>query len=99
MASHCGPPFLANLCSQEKSDASKIALVHLMARLRHGRFLLLDAQFSNDHLQQFGITEIDRADFQDRLGNALFTKADLAPEISSEQLVIPFLDSLSQRTS
>ena len=30
-----------------KSDASKIALVHLMARLRHGRFLLLDAQFSN----------------------------------------------------
>ena len=82
-----------------KSDASKIALVHLMARLRHGGFLLLDAQFTNDHLQQFGITEIDRADFQDRLANALFTEADLALEIPSAQLVIPFLNSLTQQAS
>ena len=78
-----------------KSDASKIALVHLMARLRHGGFLLLDAQFTNDHLQQFGITEIDRVDFQDRLANALFTEANLALDIPSAQLVIPFLNSLN----
>ena len=82
-----------------KSDASKIALVHLMARLRHGRFLLLDAQFSNDHLQQFGITEIDRADFQGKLADALFTEADLALEIPSAQLVIPFLNSLTNQAS
>ena len=82
-----------------ESDASKIALVHLMARLRHGRFLLLDAQFTNDHLQQFGITEIDRADFQDRLADALFTEANLAPEIPSAQLVIPFLNSLKDQAS
>ena len=80
-----------------KSDASKIALVHLMARLRHGRFLLLDAQFTNEHLQQFGITEIDRANFQDRLADALFTEADLALEIPSAQLVIPFLNSLTKQ--
>ena len=80
-----------------KSDASKIALVHLMARLRHGRFLLLDAQFTNEHLQQFGITEIDRENFQDRLADALFTEADLALEIPSAQLVIPFLNSLTKQ--
>ncbi len=83
----------------KKSDASKIALVHLMARLRHGRFLLLDAQFANDHLQQFGLTEIDRADFQDRLANALFNEANLALEIPSAQLVIPFLNSLNEQAS
>ena len=82
-----------------KSDASKIALVHLMARLWHGRFLLLDAQFTNDHLQQFGITEIDRKDFQDKLADALFAEADLAPEIPSAQLVIPFLRSLNKQAS
>ena len=82
-----------------KSDASKIALVHLMARLQRGQFLLLDAQFTNDHLQQFGIIEIDRADFQDRLADALFTEAHLALEIPSAQLVIPFLDSLANKAS
>jgi leucyl/phenylalanyl-tRNA--protein transferase len=82
-----------------KSDASKIALVHLMARLQHGRFLLLDAQFANDHLQQFGITEINRADFQDRLAEALFIEANLALEIPSAQLVIPFLNSLKGEAS
>ena len=82
-----------------KSDASKIALVHLMARLRHGGFLLLDAQFTNDHLRQFGITEINREDFQYRLANALLTEADLALEIPSSQLVIPFLNSLKDQAS
>ena len=81
-----------------KSDASKIALVHLMARLRHGRFLLLDAQFTNEHLKQFGITEIDRANFQDRLADALFGEL-IWPLKHRRNLVIPFLNSLTQRTS
>ena len=83
----------------KQTDASKIALVHLMARLKHGGFLLLDAQFMNDHLQQFGITEIDRTDFQRRLAHALCIEADLAHEIPSAQLVIPFLDSLTANSS
>ena len=70
-----------------------------MARLWHGRFLLLDAQFTNDHLQQFGITEIDRTDFRDKLTDALFTEADLALEIPSAQLVPPFLKSLNEQAS
>ena len=55
-----------------KSDASKIALVHLMARLRHGRFLPFDAQFTNEHPQQFNV-EIDRANLH-RLADALLPK-------------------------
>src|SRR5215470_17510353 len=41
-------------------DASKIALVHLAARLVHGGFTLLDTQFVTDHLRQFGTLEVDR---------------------------------------
>jgi leucyl/phenylalanyl-tRNA--protein transferase len=80
-----------------KSDASKIALVHLMARLRHGNFLLLDAQFTNDHLQQFGVTEIDRSNFQGRLAEALASDGDLYFDTPSAALVMPYLDQLAKR--
>ena len=43
------------------SDASKVALVHLVARLRLGRFRLLDTQFVTAHLTQFGAREIPAA--------------------------------------
>ena len=59
------------------TDASKIALVHLMARLRHGGFRLLDAQFSNEHLKQFGVIDVPRIEFQRRLADALAAEADL----------------------
>jgi len=52
-------------------DTSKIALVHLCARLIHGRFSLLDTQFVTDHLAQFGATEIPREAFHIRLSHAL----------------------------
>ena len=80
-----------------KSDASKIALVHLMARLCHGNFLLLDAQFTNDHLLQFGLTEIDRSDFQSRLAEALSSNGDLHFDTPSAALVMPYLDQLAKR--
>ena len=51
-------------------DASKVALVHLCARLAHGRFSLLDTQFVTDHLKQFGAIEIGRAEFHQRLERA-----------------------------
>jgi leucyl/phenylalanyl-tRNA--protein transferase len=52
-------------------DASKVALVHLAARLRAGGFALLDAQFVTDHLTTFGAVEIDKADYLARLAAAL----------------------------
>ncbi|WP_108661160.1 leucyl/phenylalanyl-tRNA--protein transferase [Acuticoccus kandeliae] len=52
-------------------DASKVALVHLTARLKIGGFALLDAQFITDHLTQFGAVEISRRQYQTHLDQAL----------------------------
>jgi leucyl/phenylalanyl-tRNA--protein transferase len=52
-------------------DASKIALVHLVARLSHGGFTLLDTQFVTEHLAQFGAVEIPRVEYRARLADAL----------------------------
>jgi len=69
--------FFGESMFSRQTDASKIALVHLMARLRHGGFRLLDAQFSNEHLRQFGVIDVPRIDFQRRLADALAAEADL----------------------
>jgi leucyl/phenylalanyl-tRNA---protein transferase len=53
------------------TDASKVALVHLVARLKFGGFKLLDAQFVNDHLLQFGIQAVGKKQYQSVLENAL----------------------------
>ena len=52
-------------------DASKVALVHLSARLIAGGFTLLDTQFVTDHLRQFGTVEVDRDEFHRQLDGAL----------------------------
>ena len=58
-----------------------------VARLRAGGFLLLDAQFTNDHLLQFGIYEISRDQFQQQLATALSQPANLQLERDSSHLV------------
>ena len=57
-------------------DASKVALVHLVARLRLGGFRLLDTQFVTAHLAQFGAVELPRDDYKLRLAHAVATPAD-----------------------
>lgn len=54
-----------------KTNASKVALVHLVARLKAGGFTLLDTQFITAHLQQFGAREIPRLEYHERLEQAL----------------------------
>ncbi|WP_309644560.1 leucyl/phenylalanyl-tRNA--protein transferase [Phenylobacterium sp.] len=58
------------------TDASKVALVHLVARLISDGFVLLDAQFMTEHLLQFGTEEISRAEYRRRLGRALGREAE-----------------------
>ncbi len=53
------------------TDASKVALVHLVARLRLGGYRLLDTQFVTEHLTQFGAHEIPRAEYKLRLAEAV----------------------------
>ena len=57
-------------------DASKVAMVHLVARLVAGGFSLLDTQFVTDHLKQFGTIEVERETFQSLLEAALEVSAD-----------------------
>lgn len=71
-----GGAFFGESMFSRATDASKIALVHLVARLIQGGFALLDAQFHNPHLEQFGLIEIPRADFKKRLAAALVVDAD-----------------------
>jgi len=85
--------FFGESMFSRQTDASKVALVHLVARLRAGGFQLLDAQFTNDHLRQFGIHEISRDQFQQRLQQALGTAADLQPGTPSDDLVARMLES------
>lgn len=72
-----GGAFFGESMFSRVSNASKIALCHLMARLRYVNFKLLDAQFVNDHLIQFGIESIDKDDFQKQLEHAINSKASL----------------------
>ncbi|HZS65370.1 MAG TPA: leucyl/phenylalanyl-tRNA--protein transferase [Xanthobacteraceae bacterium] len=59
-------------------DASKVALVHLVARLRAGGFALLDTQFVTDHLKTFGAVEIPRRHYHKQLEAALIGSANFA---------------------
>lgn len=66
-----GGAFFGESMFSTARDASKVALVHLAARLRARGFSLLDTQFVNPHLLQFGCTEISRAEYHARLEAAL----------------------------
>lgn len=79
-----GSAFFGESMFSRRSNASKIALAHLMARLYYGGFTLLDAQFANDHLLQFGLIEIPKQAFQKQLQTALARPAELLMDIDSE---------------
>ncbi len=66
-----GAAFFGESMFSRTTDASKVALVHLVARLRKSGFMLLDTQFMTDHLQRFGAVEIPRQDFLRLLTRAL----------------------------
>ncbi len=66
-----GGAFFGESMFSRATDASKAALVHLVARLKFGGFRLLDAQFTTPHLEQFGAQTLPRRIFQSLLGVAL----------------------------
>ncbi len=66
-----GAAFFGESMFSLASNASKVALVHLVARLKTAGYSLLDTQYVNDHLLQFGAIEIPRADYLELLEKAL----------------------------
>ncbi len=71
-----GGAFFGESMFTRKTDASKVALVYLVARLIHGGYSLLDTQFVTDHLKRFGTIEIDREAYHSRLAHALDAQGD-----------------------
>ncbi len=71
-----GSAFFGESMFHRVRDASKVALVHLVARLRMGGFQLLDTQFVTPHLASLGAIEIERSDYIERLQRALESEAD-----------------------
>ncbi len=66
-----GGAFFGESMFHRVRDASKVALVHLVHRLRRGGFVLLDTQYRTEHLARFGGIEIPREDYLRRLRQAL----------------------------
>jgi leucyl/phenylalanyl-tRNA--protein transferase len=78
-----GAAFFGESMFSRERDASKVALVHLVARLVRGGFDLLDAQFLTDHLAQFGAFAVPRREYLERLGHAMARTAEFyCPEPS-----------------
>lgn len=66
-----GGVFFGESMFSRVTDASKVALVHLVARLRLGGFILLDTQFGTEHLARFGGVEIPAQDYKAQLARAV----------------------------
>lgn len=71
-----GAAFFGESMFARATDASKVALVHLVARLNFGGFKLLDAQFVNDHLKQFGCFKVPKKEYRPILDAATEADAD-----------------------
>lgn len=94
-----GGAFFGESMFSYERDASKIALVHLVARLVAGGFTLLDTQFVTDHLRQFGTVEVSRDVFHRQLDGALKEAADFLrlPRTTSGAEVLDILDRARAR--
>lgn len=74
-----GGVFFGESMFSKARDASKVALVHLVARMRLGGYTLLDTQFVTSHLAQFGADEIPREDYKAKLAAAVAVPARWLP--------------------
>ncbi|PQA89027.1 leucyl/phenylalanyl-tRNA--protein transferase [Hyphococcus luteus] len=92
-----GAAFCGESMFSRETDASKIAMLHLMARLKIGGFHFIDAQFYNEHLVQFGLIGVPDADYQIMLAKALQAEADFfaAPDQLSASLVLQSITQTS----
>ncbi len=71
-----GRAFFGESMFHRTRDASKVALVHLVARLRAGQYRLLDTQFVTEHLRTFGAVEVSRPAYHKLLDAALVGEGD-----------------------
>jgi leucyl/phenylalanyl-tRNA--protein transferase len=77
---HIGAAFFGESMFSRVSNASKVTMAHLVHRMQFGKFLLLDTQFTTEHLKSLGALDVDREDYEVLLNNALDYEADFFPE-------------------
>jgi leucyl/phenylalanyl-tRNA--protein transferase len=90
-----GAAFFGESMFSHERDASKVALVHLVARLRKSGFRLLDTQFVTRHLAQFGAVEIPRGGYRSLLASALETNVKFQGDLDADELA-SFIQSTTQ---
>lgn len=83
-----GAVFCGESMFSTANDASKIALIHLCARLHQGGFSVLDTQFTNAHLQQFGIYEIPQEAYEKTIKVEILRPADFMLEGMNEREIM-----------
>ncbi len=74
-----GRAFFGESMFSRWTDASKVCLVHLVERLRQRGFVLLDTQFTTEHLKHFGAIDVPRRKYEILLEEALRGRANFAP--------------------
>lgn len=82
-----GGVFFGESMFSRVTDASKVALVHLVARLRLCGFVLCDTQFLTSHLARFGAVEIPKAEYKARLAAALEVPARWVAALPEDAVV------------
>lgn len=95
---HLAGAFFGESMFSQARDASKVALVHLAARLIRGGFSLLDTQFVTEHLVRFGAIEVSRASFQRLLEVALRGSGDFAalPDDADPESILQLVSHTSK---
>ena len=78
-----GSAFFGESMFSRQTNASKVALAHLVARLRAGGYSLLDTQFVTNHLARFGVIEIPRRNYLKMLGDAMERRASFPRELTN----------------
>lgn len=74
-----GSAFFGESMFSRETDSSKVCLVHLVERLRERKFVLLDTQFTTDHLKRFGAVDVPRDRYEKMLATALTSEAVFYP--------------------
>ncbi|MEX0922958.1 MAG: leucyl/phenylalanyl-tRNA--protein transferase [Rhodovibrionaceae bacterium] len=81
-----GAAFFGESMFTRATDASKVALVHLVLRLINSGFRLLDTQFTTPHLRQFGAIDVPREAYKAQLSKALMETAVFEPDLPDATL-------------
>lgn len=94
---HLGAAFFGESMFSRRTDASKVALVHLAYQLIQGGFRLLDTQFTTPHLEKFGVTEVPREAYQEMLDEALKEEARFPAQVggATSDSILQFFSQMS----